>query len=95
MLGPFADQQAVDVLNHQMGTDRPLLVQYGDWIAGFLTGDLGESYAYRAPVADFLGPALLNSAKLAAVARTRENLRIDIGTPGGSAEAAGHWDEAM
>lgn len=80
MLGPFADQQAVDVLNHQMGTDRPLLVQYGDWIAGFLTGDLGESYAYRAPVADFLGPALLNSAKLAAVAFV---LVVPLGILGG------------
>jgi peptide/nickel transport system permease protein len=68
MLGPFADQKAVDVLNHEMGTDRPLLVQYGDWMAGFLTGDLGLSYAYRSPVAPFLGDALLNSAKLAAVA---------------------------
>ena len=29
-------------LNHEMGTDRPLLVQYGDWIAGFRTGDMGH-----------------------------------------------------
>ena len=68
MLGPFADQKAVDVLNHEMGTDRPLLVQYGDWISGFLTGDLGMSYAYRSEVAPFLVSALVNSAKLAAVA---------------------------
>lgn len=68
MLGPFADAHAVEVLNHELGTDRPLLVQYGSWIAGFLQGDLGQSYAYRAPVAPFLGAALLNSAKLAIVA---------------------------
>jgi peptide/nickel transport system permease protein len=68
MLGPFADQKAVDVLNHEMGTDRSLLVQYGDWILGFLTGDLGMSYAYRSEVAPFLATALVNSAKLAAVA---------------------------
>ena len=68
MLGPFADPTAVEVLNHQMGTDRPVLVQYGAWIAGFVTGDLGESYAYRSPVAPFLMTALLNSAKLAMVA---------------------------
>lgn len=68
MLGPFADSVAVQVLNHEMGTDRPVVVQYADWIAGFLTGDLGQSYAYRSPVAPFLLTALLNSAKLAAVA---------------------------
>jgi peptide/nickel transport system permease protein len=68
MLGPFADQAAVDVLNREMGTDRPVLVQYGEWISGFVTGDLGNSYAYRAPVAPFLGTALANSAKLSLVA---------------------------
>jgi peptide/nickel transport system permease protein len=68
MLGPFAAQKAVDVLNHEMGTDRPFLVQYGSWISGFVTGDLGKSYAYRAPVTDFLGIAFINSAKLALVA---------------------------
>jgi peptide/nickel transport system permease protein len=67
MLGPFADQKAVDLLNHEMGTDRPLLVQYGSWISNLVEGDLGKSYAYRAPVAQFLGPAVLNSAKLAGV----------------------------
>jgi peptide/nickel transport system permease protein len=68
MLGPFADQRAVDVLNHELGTDRPLLVQYGDWISSAAMGDMGESYAYRAPVAPFLATALVNSAKLALVA---------------------------
>jgi peptide/nickel transport system permease protein len=68
MLGPFADQRAVDVLNHEMGTDRPLLVQYGDWISSAAMGDMGDSYAYRAPVAPFLATALVNSAKLALVA---------------------------
>ncbi len=68
MLGPFADQRAVDLLNHEMGTDRPYLFQYGDWISGFLAGDLGLSYAYRAPVSEFLATALLNSLKLSLVA---------------------------
>lgn len=67
MLGPFADQAAVDMLNKEMGTDRPLPVQYVDWVGGVLQGDLGKSYAYRAPVSQFLIPAAINSAKLAAV----------------------------
>lgn len=68
ILGPFADQRAVDALNHEMGTDRPLLVQYGDWISGFVKGDMGRSYAYRAPVAPFVETALAHSARLALVA---------------------------
>jgi len=67
MLGPFADQGAVDILNHEMGTDRPLLVQYGTWVGGLVQGDLGKSYAYRAPVSQFLTTAAVNSAKLAGV----------------------------
>src|SRR4051812_46216037 len=68
MLGPFADQRAVDALNHEMGTDRPLVVQYADWVGNLVQGDMGKSYAYRAPVAGFVVAALLNSAKLALVA---------------------------
>jgi peptide/nickel transport system permease protein len=68
ILGPFADQKAVDALNQELGTDRSLLAQYGDWISGFVTGDMGESLAFRRPVDDVIGPALVNSAKLALLA---------------------------
>ncbi|MEJ0002930.1 MAG: ABC transporter permease [Pararobbsia sp.] len=68
ILGPLADANAVAALNHQLGTDRPLLVQYAHWLAGLARGDLGTSLVYRAPVASFLGPALLNSLKLAGLA---------------------------
>jgi peptide/nickel transport system permease protein len=68
ILGPFADQRSVDVLNHELGTDRSLIAQYLDWIGGVLTGDLGESQSLRVPVSDVLWPALENSAKLAVLA---------------------------
>jgi peptide/nickel transport system permease protein len=68
ILGPFADQSAVENLNHQLGTDRPLLTQYWDWITSFLQGDLGNSLAYHVPVSTLIGDALVNSLKLAALA---------------------------
>jgi len=68
ILGPFADESAVKVLRAELGTDRPLLTQYGDWIGGAVTGDLGDSQAFRRPVTEVLGPALQNSAKLALLA---------------------------
>jgi peptide/nickel transport system permease protein len=55
-------------LNEDLGTDRPIVVQYADWIGGFLTGDLGESYVFRRPVTELVGDALVNSLKLAGVA---------------------------
>jgi peptide/nickel transport system permease protein len=68
ILGPFADDAAVEQLNHELGFDQPLLTRYWDWLSGFFQGDLGTSYVYSAPVSDFIGDALLNSFKLAVVA---------------------------
>jgi peptide/nickel transport system permease protein len=68
ILGPLADADAVANLNHQLGVDRPLLVQYWDWISHFVTGDMSMSYTYRSPVAPFIAAALVNSLKLGAVA---------------------------
>ena len=68
VLGPFATQDAVDALNARLGTDRPLLAQYWDWITSALTGDLGFSISFSRPVTELLGRALLNSLKLAALA---------------------------
>jgi peptide/nickel transport system permease protein len=68
ILGPFADQKSVDALNEELGANDPLPVQYWDWISGVLTGDMGESRAFRMPVEDVIGPAIVNSAKLALLA---------------------------
>lgn len=68
ILGPFATQEAVDALNARLGTDRPYIVQYWDWITGVLTGDLGFSISFSRPVSDLLGRALVNSLKLGALA---------------------------
>ncbi|HYE50908.1 MAG TPA: ABC transporter permease subunit [Azospirillaceae bacterium] len=37
-------------LRAEMGLDRPLLVQYGDYLGGVLTGDLGKSVITQNPV---------------------------------------------
>jgi len=68
ILGPLADARAVAALDRQLGVDRPVLVQYAQWIGHFIQGDMGNSFAYRSPVAPFVGHALLNSAKLGALA---------------------------
>ena len=68
ILGPFADQAAVDALNKDLGTDRPLLTQYWDWISSFFQGDFGDSFSYGVPVSDLIGSALVHSFKLAAFA---------------------------
>jgi len=68
ILGPFATQDAVDLLNHRLGTDQPLVTQYLHYIGNVLRGDLGQSVSFARPVTEMLGTALGNSAKLAALA---------------------------
>ncbi|HEY3808773.1 MAG TPA: ABC transporter permease [Steroidobacteraceae bacterium] len=80
VLGPLADARSVAAFNHQMGVDRPLSIQYWDWITHFVQGDMGRSFTFRAPVAPFIGEALLNSLKLAALAFA---LVVPIGIAGG------------
>lgn len=43
VLGENASADQVEQLNTQLGLDRPVFVQYFDWLAGALTGDLGQS----------------------------------------------------
>ena len=68
ILGPFASPADVERFNRMVGVDRPIWVQYWDWISHFVRGDLGNSLQYNVPVGDLLGPSLVNSLKLAALA---------------------------
>jgi peptide/nickel transport system permease protein len=65
ILGNLATPGAVAVLDHQLGVDRPLLVQYWSWVTGLLHGNLGLSYQFRSPVAPFVSAAVVNTVKLA------------------------------
>lgn len=50
ILGENATQEQAAQLSAEMGLDRPLLVQYGDWLLSALMGDLGASYFTSQPV---------------------------------------------
>lgn len=92
VLGPLADFRAVAHFNHEMGIDRPLILQYGSWIGHFLVGNMGVSFTFRAPVAPFIGDALVNSLKLAAMAFV---LVVPLGIFGGvwAALRVGTWTD--
>jgi peptide/nickel transport system permease protein len=49
-LGVNASAEAVEGLRAEFGTDRPLPVQYVDWVTGLPVGDFGTSYVSRAPI---------------------------------------------
>jgi len=92
--GDSATNNEVAALRNALGLDRPLPVQFLDWAAGTLQGDLGQSLFYRTPVMDLIlariGPtlALALTTLLFAVL-----LGVLIGTY--AAVAAGRWPDKL
>ncbi|MBI4587405.1 MAG: ABC transporter permease [Candidatus Rokubacteria bacterium] len=50
IMGTEASPEAAARLREAMGLNRPLPVQYAEWIGGALRGDLGRSIQYDVPV---------------------------------------------
>lgn len=92
----LAGEQATDVdieaIRRLYGFDRPMIVQYWEWLSRALQGDFGESYYFRLPVADLIMErlsitmtlgvcgisfALLTAVPLGVVAAIRPNSLID------------------
>jgi len=55
-------------VNHRFGFDRPLLVQYANYVAGLFRGDLGTSYTQHRPVTEVIGDELVPSLVLTVAA---------------------------
>jgi peptide/nickel transport system permease protein len=65
MLGLDATPERIAELEHQFGFDRPLYVQYFDWMGHAAQGDFGRSYSTGQQVTDVLAPRILPSLELA------------------------------
>ena len=65
---PALDPAQVEALTKELGLDRPLYVQYFDWLRDVATGDFGFSFTSRTPVQELVLPALSVSISLALAA---------------------------
>lgn len=92
--GPNATQQDVETIREAYGLNRPLVVQFLDWMGSAATGDLGQSYFFRQPVAALIAQrmpitvalgltglciALVVAIPLGMIAAARENSWVDRG----------------
>ena len=68
MLGQDATPDAIAELNARLGFDRPLIVQYLEWMQRALIGDLGRSYSTHQTVADAILPRLPVTLELGVLA---------------------------
>ena len=57
-LGNYASESAVQALKERMGLNRPIYIQYFDYLKGLVQGDLGKSFVNRNPVAPLIRKVL-------------------------------------
>lgn len=67
MLGQEATPEALRALRADLGLDRPLYVQYADWMTDLLVGDFGQSVVTSQSVATLVGQAAPKTLSIATV----------------------------
>jgi peptide/nickel transport system permease protein len=55
-------------LEHDLGIDQPIVIQYAHWVNGLAHGDLGYSYVSEKPALQEIAPRIPITAKLAGLA---------------------------
>jgi peptide/nickel transport system permease protein len=66
--GGFVDPADKARIEADLGLDRPIPVQYAQWIGGLLRGDLGISYQTERPAIQEIAPRIPITARLAGLA---------------------------
>ena len=79
-----ATAEQIAELRHELGFDRPLIVQYGAYVADLARLDLGSSLVQREPVAGIVAERIPYTVELAAAALV---VALGIGLPAGVAMA--------
>jgi peptide/nickel transport system permease protein len=85
--------EAVEKVRDQLGLNQPLLVQYGQFLAGIVGGDLGDSFKTQQPVLESIGARLPRTIQLVAYATI---LAVIAGIPlGALAARRGGWVDSL
>ncbi len=67
-LGMDADEAAIEALREDLGLNRPVHVQYFNWLTSAVRGDFGESTQYHLPVRELVADRLPATITLAVYA---------------------------
>ena len=65
LAGEDASAESVEAIRQAYGLDRPLLVQYAEWVGKSLRGDFGESLYFKTDVLDLIADKMPTTARLA------------------------------
>ena len=61
---PNITEEQIQKLEEQLGLNRPLPVQYVNWLGDMLRGDMGQSIKFRRPVSEMIGERIPNTLML-------------------------------
>ena len=94
LVEPGASQADLEAVRHQFGLDKPLPIQYWEFVTHLVRGDFGQSFYYRTPVLELYLSRLPNSLLLALTAMA---FSLILGIPTGilaAVRVGGWWDSA-
>ncbi len=64
---PNVTKEQIEILKKQLGLDKPLPVQYVNWLGDMLQGDMGDSIKFRRPVSEMIMERIPNTLILVGV----------------------------
>ena len=67
IMGTQSNPEALAGLRQSLGLNDPLLVQYGRWIGGMVTGDWGTSLVFREPIGPLIAQKAVASSLIVAM----------------------------
>jgi peptide/nickel transport system permease protein len=65
---PNITEEQLQKLEEQLGLNRPLPVQYADWVAHMFRGDMGQSIKFHRPVSEMIAERIPNTLLLVGLA---------------------------
>ena len=66
--GAFVDQEQINICRADLGIDQPLVIQFFDFVAGYATFDLGDSFWTGRPVVEEIALRFELSLQIAVMA---------------------------
>ncbi len=80
-----ASPEELEALREDLGFNRPLLIQFGDFVQGAFQGDFGDSFRYRQPATELVLKRIPATIELAVAALIMAILMgVTLGILGGS-----------
>lgn len=78
--GKFASAERIAAIKRDLGLNRPVYIQYLDWLYGFVTLDWGDSWILNEPIQSLIQERVIRSLELAGLTMV---LVIFIAIPAG------------